>query len=102
VTIINRGETLNVSGLAELGAANSIQFQTALEQALPRGVKEVQIDLSQTGYADCGGLGALVALRNRLRCLSDSATVRLLNPTWEVRRIIRLTRMEEVFPIEYS
>lgn len=99
--ITREGQTVNVTGIAELAAANSSDFQSAVQAALPLGVQELQLDLSQTGFADCGGVGALVALRNRLRGFGNQPTIRLLNPTFEVRRIINLTRMEEVFPIEY-
>jgi anti-anti-sigma factor len=100
MTIISHGQTLSVSGVAELGAANSRSFQTALRAALPDGVKQIEIDLSQTGFVDCGGVGALVALRNAVCGATDEVTIRLLNPTQPVQRIFSLTRMQNLFRIE--
>ncbi len=97
--IISQGDTLNVSGIPELAAGNSGAFQEQLCAALPDGVKHIEIDLSQTAFVDCGGVGALVGLRNSARDLSLDVTIRLLNPTGPVKRIFNLTRMNDLFPI---
>ena len=98
--ITNQGRTLNVSGIKQLAAANRNDFASALSAALPKGVTQIEIDLSQTGFVDCGGVGALVALRNTARGLSEQVTIRLLNPSSAAQRIFKLTRMAELFPIE--
>ena len=46
---------------------------------------------------DCGGLGALVALRNATR--DRNARVRLLNPTPPVEQVLRLLEAQRVFEI---
>ena len=98
--IVSDGTTLNVSAILSLAAANSVAFQRELSAALPEGIQQIDIDLSQTGFVDCGGVGALVALRNSMRTASNQVTIRLLNPTVSVRRIFSLTRMDDFFPIE--
>jgi anti-sigma B factor antagonist len=98
--LIQNGATLNVSELDELATPNSVAFQSAMREALPSEVDKVEIDLSQTSFVDCGGIGALVALRKCGRSRSASLAIRLINPTPSVRQIFNLTRMDRVFSIE--
>src|SRR5690349_12683115 len=94
------GETLRVSEIGELAAASSGAFQSELAVWLANRVSEIEIDLSQTGFLDCGGVGALVALRKCARRRNSDVAIRLLNPTSSARRLFQLTRMDRVFPIE--
>ena len=98
MNICHSGDTLNVSGLAQLGGADSQSFKSTLCNALPSEVKNINIDLSDTGYVDCAGLGALVALKNCVNRRNGRVAIRLFNPTPPVRRIFNLTRMDRVFP----
>ena len=98
--ITSNGATVKVSDLCELANGNSGSFQTAVRAALPPGIKQIEIDFSRVGFFDCGGIGALVAVRNAVHGLGDDITVRILNPSGQVRRMFRLTRMEELFPID--
>ena len=98
--IILDGERLKVSDLTELTAANCSAFQSELAAALPPEVNEIAIDLSATDFLDCGGVGALVALRRSACRRNLNVAIRLLNPTASARRIFKLTRMDRIFPIE--
>src|SRR2546421_1486962 len=98
--IRHNGETVSISGIAELGASNSRSFAATLSAALPLDVGQIEIDLSETGFLDCGGVGALIALRNCARRRNGKVIIRLLNPTPPVRHIFKLTHMDRIFPIE--
>lgn len=91
-----------MSEIGELAAANSGTFQSALTASLGSNVTEIDIDLSETGFLDCGGVGALVALRKCAQRRNTSVSIRLLNPTSSARRLFQLTRMDDLFPIEQS
>jgi anti-anti-sigma factor len=88
-----------VSDIEQLDAAHSEAFQSAVIAALAPVVKQIDIDLSRTGFIDCGGVGALVALRKRARGCNAKATVRLRNPGQPVRRFLRLTHADEMFSL---
>ena len=91
------GETLNVSGIKELGAANSQNFRDEVRGALNEIHKNIQIDLSETNFVDSCGLGALISL-HKATC-GRNGTVRLMNPTPPVQQILELTRMHRIFEI---
>lgn len=91
------GETLKVSGIKELGAANSQVFRDEVRSAFSEPQKNIQIDLSETNFVDSCGLGALISL-HKTTC-NRNGTVRLMNPTPPVQQILELTRMHRIFEI---
>lgn len=97
--IRQNGETLDVTEIQQLGAANAGVFESAIFAALSSGPHRIDIDLSETGFVDCGGVGALVAVRNCARRRNADATIRLLNPAVLARRLLKLTRMDCSFSI---
>lgn len=97
--ILCEGETLNISDLEELGLANSDGFGREVRAALADGVKNIVIDLSSTRFMDCTGLGALATLSKTARKSQGGFSIRLVNPTPLVRRIVGLTGLDELFQI---
>jgi anti-anti-sigma factor len=97
--IVVHGDTVNVSEIRELGTATATSFQSAVSAALSDTVKFIELDLSQTTFVDCGGLGALVAIRKRANHGDAAATIRLLNPPKPLQRIVSMMKMADVFPI---
>ena len=94
------GETLNITGVKELGAANSQSFRDQVRTAMTDIHKNIEIDLSQTMFVDSCGLGALISL-HKTTC-SRRGIVRLLNPTPPVQQILELTRMHRIFDIIHN
>jgi anti-sigma B factor antagonist len=93
----NSGDTITITGLKELGAANSNAFRDQARAALSDNHKFIEIDLSQTMFLDSCGLGALISL-HKTTC-SRNGLVRLVNPTPPVQQILELTRMHRIFEI---
>jgi anti-sigma B factor antagonist len=98
--IHNQGETLRVSGVKELGAANSNAFRDWVRSNLAQGHRNIEIDLSETTFLDSCGLGALISLHKLAQ--SRQGTVRLLSPQPQVDQILSLTRMHYIFDIVRS
>lgn len=92
-----RGETLAITGLKELAAANSQSFRDQVRAALTDEQKNIEIDLSQMMFIDSCGLGALISLHKTV--CGRQGQIRLLNPTPPVRQILELTRMQRIFDI---
>lgn len=92
-----QGDTLLISELKELGAANSNEFRDQARAALTPAQKNLEIDLSQTLFLDSCGLGTLISLHKTI--CARGGTVRLINPTPGVQQILELTRMHRIFEI---
>jgi anti-sigma B factor antagonist len=90
-------ETVLVTGLLELVAANAAQVRDEIRAALPTTTVRLDLDLSALTFLDSSGLGTLVSLHKTLR--SRNGTVRLLQPAANVRQILELTRLNRVFEI---
>ncbi|HEX4341954.1 MAG TPA: STAS domain-containing protein [Verrucomicrobiae bacterium] len=95
--IKTHGDTLQISGVKELGAANSNTFRDEARAAMSGTQKNIEIDLSETSFVDSCGLGTLIAL-HKTAC-SRKGMVRLVNPTPSVQQILELTRMHRIFEI---
>ncbi len=102
MTITHQGGTLRVSGLEELAAANCGLFFSALAAELQAQPGRIEIDLSRTEFMDCDGLGTLIALRNNARAHNHAAVVRLIAPAASVKRLLQLTKLDQVFPLDQS
>jgi len=98
--ILQQGETVNVSDVQQLAAGNAADFQSLIRAAMPRRPNRIDIDLSQTEFLDCNGVGALIALLKSARQRNAQVIVRLLGPTLSTQRLLRLTRLDSLFPIE--
>lgn len=96
------GDTLNVSEISELATATANSFQSELGAALSANVRNIDLDLSQTVFVDCGGLGALVAIRKKASNGDGTATIRLLNAPKPLQQMVTLMKMNGVFSIETS
>src|SRR6185295_12355822 len=92
-------ETLNISNIKALAASNASLFHSAVRAALTGRLQRIDIDLSETDFMDCGGMGALIAVRNSARRRNASAVVRLLNPGLSARSLLQLPGMESFFSI---
>jgi anti-sigma B factor antagonist len=96
--IENLGACLSISEIPELTAVNSAHFRNEVTAVLPASPPVIEIDLSQTRFVDSSGLGALFALY-RATASRDGMIMRLLNPRPEIRQLLELTQMQQLFEI---
>jgi anti-anti-sigma factor len=92
----NGERTLSVAGTRVLTTATAGRFRERVFAAL-NGHDVIEVDLSGTTFMDCGGLGALIALRNATR--DRMGRIRLLNPTPPVEAVLTLLQAQQVFEI---
>ena len=91
------GETLRISEVKELGAANANHFRDRARAAMAEGRRDIEVDLSQTAVVDSCGLGALVAL-HKTAC-SRNGVLRVVNPAPSVQQILELTQLHRVLEV---
>jgi anti-sigma B factor antagonist len=91
------GETLQVSGLKELGEKNAGLFRQEVLSALKKHQKNIEVDLSEMTFVDSRGLGALLEINEKIA--ARPGAIRLRNPSPPVQQILEFTRMHNVFEI---
>lgn len=96
--IENQGTCLSISDIHELTAVNSASFRDEVRAVLSSAPPLIEIDLSQTRFVDSSGLGALFALY-RATAQNNGVVLRLLNPRPEIRQLLELTQMQQLFEI---
>ena len=92
-----RDETLLITVREDrIDAAVAIQFKDAMQDATNGGPARVVLDLSQVGFLDSSGLGAVVAA---MKLLGSDRKLELAGLTHNVEKVFRLTRMNSIFTI---
>ena len=101
MNIERQNGTLNITGLRELCATNARSFRKEVSAALYPELKTIEIDLSNAGFVDSSGLGALVSLYKAANQGHHNGGVilRLLHPPSAVQQVFELTRMHHLFEI---
>ncbi len=95
----HHGRRLRVSDVPELTAANAGTFEAAVCAEFPRDLGELYIDLGGARWLDCGGIGALISIRNCARNQNGNTTVHLANAGPAAWRALRLTGASELFAL---
>ena len=90
-------DTVVVTGVTELVAANSFAFRDQVRATMSDSQRHIEIDLSGIHFIDSSGLGALIGLHKTTR--GRNGLVRLLNPTPQVEQILQLTRTSRLFEV---
>jgi anti-sigma B factor antagonist len=81
---------------AALDVANVRQFREAAH-ALIQGRTQVVLDLTDVGFVDSAGLGALISCLRHIR--ASQGDMKLCSMSKPVRALFELTRMHRVFGI---
>lgn len=79
-----------------IDAAVAIRFKDQMREILMQPSRRVVLDLSEVGFLDSSGLGAVVAVM-KLTAPGRALELAALTPT--VEKVFRLTRMDQVFTI---
>jgi anti-sigma B factor antagonist len=77
-----------------LDAVIAVSFREAMFERIEQGQRKIVLDLSNVGFLDSSGLGAVVAV---LKDLGQKGSLCLCGVTPAVMAVLRLTRMDRVF-----
>ncbi|MDH3538163.1 MAG: STAS domain-containing protein [Gammaproteobacteria bacterium] len=95
---IQNYDSVVLVGLPEkLVMANSAEIRGDIQQLVEEGQKYLILDLSRVEFIDSSGLSILVSALKAVQPLDGE--VLLLKPTDNVRALIELTRLHQVFDI---
>jgi len=87
---------VGIEGVIQLGES-ARRLSKYLQGLLDGGAEKVILDLSQIDYVDSTGLGELVGYLQRFS--EQGRRLVLLNPRTRILNLLKLTRLDEVFPI---
>ena len=91
------GEKLVVKLLEDrLDAAMAIRFKDVLKAHVDEGANHMVLDMSQIGFMDSSGLGAVVA---HMKYMGTERVFEISGLTPTVEKVFKLTRMDSVFQI---
>lgn len=79
-----------------IDAASAIQFKERMREIVSVPSTRVVLDMSNVGFLDSSGLGAVVAV---MKALGPIRRLELSGLTPTVEKVFRLTRMDSVFVI---
>ncbi len=82
-----------------IDAAAAIQFKDKFRDLIRDGSGNAILDLNQVAFLDSSGLGAVVAAR---KILGEGRQLELASLSPAVDKVMKLTRMNTVFPIHSS
>jgi anti-anti-sigma factor len=87
--------TIMVEGRFDFGSLQP--FRTAYESVAPKPSTFV-VDLKNSEYLDSSALGMLLALRDYAG--GDTADVRIINCSQDVKKILVITKLDEMLKVE--
>lgn len=82
-----------------IDAAGAIQFKERMRELIADPSERVVLDMSNVGFLDSSGLGAVVSV---MKALGPIRRLELSGLTPTVEKVFRLTRMDSVFIIHKS
>lgn len=93
----NYGEKLVVKLMEDrLDAALAVRFKNNLKVLVDEGAAHMILDLSQVGFMDSSGLGALVG---HMKYMGTERKFEICGLSPTVEKVFKLTRMDSVFKI---
>lgn len=87
--------TITVQGRFDFSALQL--FRSTYEKVSPKPTRYI-VDLKESEYLDSSALGMLLALRDYAG--GDAADIRILNSNPDVKKILVITKLDELFKVE--
>ncbi|MEO8241532.1 MAG: STAS domain-containing protein [bacterium] len=93
----HQGEFIVIRTLDDrIDAAGALQFKERMREIVSEPSERVVLDMTNVGFLDSSGLGAIVAV---MKALGPLRRLELSGLTPTVEKVFRLTRMDSVFII---
>jgi anti-sigma B factor antagonist len=79
-----------------IDAAAALDFREGAAELAARAPSRVILDISRVRFIDSSGLGAIIGL---MKLLSPDRRLELCEPMPSVRKVLRLTRIDEILKV---
>jgi anti-sigma B factor antagonist len=98
--ITEKGEIVILKMDGRLDVVNAVTLKEAVKELVDDNRNKLVIDLSDTGFIDSSGCGALVASLRSL--VKNNGDMKIANPSVQAKNLFELTRLDRVFEIHSS
>jgi anti-sigma B factor antagonist len=98
LSVRHHGDLATIHIRGEIDLATCPLLQAIVVDLVDRGCHQLIVDLERVSFLDCAGIRVLVDARRRVQ--EQGGSVRLVRPGPLVCRVLALTGMTEVFPID--
>ena len=98
LSVRHHGDRATIHIRGEIDLATCPLLQAIVVDLVDRGCHQLTIDLERVSFLDCAGIRVLVDARRRVQ--AHGGSMRLVRPRPPVWRVLALTGMTEVFPID--
>jgi anti-sigma B factor antagonist len=86
---------IKISGEVDIFTAPD--FKSAINDAISSGAKDLVIDMTDVGYMDSSGFGALLSATKRLR--PNGGRINLARCGEAIERMLKITRLDSIFGV---
>lgn len=97
INVDRRGDTAIVNLVGSCTMTVSKKLGDSLRDLGGQGLRSIIIDLSSVDFIESSGLGGIVA--GYLRAKIHKSEFRLVNPSPDIRKLLEITRLEQLFGI---
>ena len=97
LTTDTEGDRAVIAIKGELDAYTAPGVEEQIANLVGRGINNIVLDLSETGFLDSSGLRAILTAHRRLS--SEEGSLALRNPSEPVTRLLEITGLTDQFPL---
>jgi anti-sigma B factor antagonist len=97
IDVTNEGDSAVARLAGELDIVTAETCKRQLSGVIDGGATSVRLDLGELAFIDSSGLGALVAVHHH--AVAAGSAVELAGVSSQVRRLMQITRLDELFTI---
>ena len=97
IAVLRAGSPAELLVSGDLDMASVDQFAAAVDELLATEPEHVTLDLTGVGFLDSAGIKGMVKLANRCRGIGAELTT--VHASTQVRRVLELTKLTELFDL---
>lgn len=97
VAVVHSGRSGELVVSGDLDLATVDQFAAAIDELLETEPERVVLDLARVGFIDSAGIKGMLKLADR--CRATGATLTTVNASTQVRRVLELTKLTDLFDL---
>jgi anti-sigma B factor antagonist len=100
VTILDLSGRLSLGEEVAFGPGSGVVLSDTIRELTKKGEQRILLNLAGVSYVDSSGVGQLTGALTTAR--NQGAVLKLLSPTSQVQNLLKITRLDTLFDINYD